>query len=1225
MGHLRIPDWLNPWRSPSRRPLVKPESPLQIERLEDRQVMTVGEFVVEPPAAAPVDKSPVSKPLLDLYANYQAWVAGGSQGNYQIGATTLLTDGSDKVLIRVFHPNINQAVGQLQSLNYEVTGTISEYFISEGWIKVSKIGQLEQMARQQSMGILAIDRPKTHAGLTTSQADFVHEADRVRATNPPGLSGNGIRIGTLSDSYNNLGGAAANVASNDLPAGVQVLSDLAGGGSDEGRAMMQLIHDLAPGVTQSFATAFTGEIAFAANIRALQAAGCDIIVDDVGYGGEPMFQDGVIAQAVDAVVGLGSAYFSSAGNAADQAYESTSISFSAGTAYSVSGNLYDFNPGGAVDFTQRITLGAGEGVFFSLNWDDPFYTTSGVDTDLDVFFFDTANGTDAALGSGTDNNIASQAPFEFINFTNTSGGTRTYDIVIQLFAGPAPTRIKWINGADDFNPEYDTNSGTVFGHPAAQGAQSVAAVPYFNQTVPEAFTSKGGNTILFAPNGARLGTPDVRQTPQIAAIDGTNTTFFGGDAEGDGFPNFFGTSAAAPHAAAVAALVLQQNPAFSPTELYTRLRNTATDIGATGFDDITGFGLINAYDAIFSPVTSTLLNFSDGFESGVVSRNYTTTTTGAGRIQVTTANTPAAGLNHVILGSSRNGFNSRSELVLNVNSAGYSNIRLSFQQKEFSDEDHAMSAMFTGSENSDGVAFSVDGTTWHRLVSLTGAASTNAYQAFNFNISTIAAGLGVTIGSTLFIKFQNFDDQIPPNDGFAFDAISVIADQAGSIRGRKFNDLDQNGNDNGGLDPGLAGWTIYIDANNNNVLDGGEVRTVTDAAGNYVITPVAPGTYVVREVLQAGWVQSRPASGFYSVTVVSGAATTGIDFGNYQLSGISGIKFFDRGANGVFDGLDYVLAGWTIYLDLNNSGTLDGGDISTSTDASGRYQFDNLQPGVYVVREVLQSGWYQTFPFSGAHVINLGTGQDLQDVNFGNLLPVGPGETGLTTDPWDPTRLSLQIYGTEGADKVLVLGDVNNTVNIFVNGQALGNYRSQYRILIYVLGGNDKVELNQRVFNAAQILGGNGNDVLVGGAADDLIIGEAGKDRLSGGRGGRDILIGGRGRDVLKGHDAQLNSFQDDSDILIGKATIYDNILIPSNSLALRDIYLTWTNPTEDFNTRRLRLTAGIGTPPLSRNEILNDRARDTLFGGPGQDLFFVNRSRDRILDRRRIDRIENL
>ncbi|MCG8603665.1 peptidase S8 [bacterium] len=405
-----------------------------------------------------------------------------------------------------------------------------------------------------------------------------------------GVDGSGVTVGTLSDSYDNLGGEAADVASGDLPGignpngfatPVEVVKDLAAFGSDEGRAMMQLIHDVAPGAAQSFHTAFDGLADFALAIQEL--AGCppgsdpaygtttggaaavpaDIIVDDVIYFAEPMFQDGVIAQAVDIVKSAGVCYFSSAGNNERDGYEAPFRS--AGTTGAFGGLRHDFDPGAGVDDLLDFTLGTGL-TRFVFQWDEPFFSVSGAPGsagDVDILLYTVGGAFTGIAGAAFNIGGDPVEVFGVINF----GPPVVLKLGLEVFAGPLPGAVKFVMftpSSTDFSPDTYAGvyAGTVYGHANAAGAEAVGAArydatPVFGVDPPgiEPFSSAGPMPILFDIFGTRLASPVVRPKPEIVAPDGTNTTFFGFDYEPDGFPNFFGTSAAAPHAAALAALM----------------------------------------------------------------------------------------------------------------------------------------------------------------------------------------------------------------------------------------------------------------------------------------------------------------------------------------------------------------------------------------------------------------------------------------------------------------------------------------------------------------------------------------------------------------------------------------------------------------------------------------------------------------------------------------------
>src|SRR6056297_283572 len=459
----------------------------------------------------------------------------------------------------------------------------------------------------EALKSLQLARPAyavTNAGTVTSQGDAAVNADEVRALF--GIDGSGISVGTLSDSYDCFGDAAGEVGNNDLPSGVLVQDEIdnCAGAIDEGRAMMQLIHDLAPGSSQAFHSAFNGgQAGFAQGIIDLADAGADVIVDDVIYFAEPMFQDGVVAQAVDTVVGRGVAYFSSAGNSGRNSYEHEFRTSGAEPLGAGQGEAHDFDPGPGTGIFQNVTVQAGRTLTVTMQWDSPFFSVSGAPgspNDIDIYVVDEPPTT--VLAQGNSNNVGGDA-VEVLTFANTSGSSRSVNILVTRFSGDYPGLIKYVVNRGGTIEEFDTDSSTVYGHANAAGAVAVGAAAYFQtpefgQTPPllEPFSAAGPTPILFDTAGNAVSI--ARQKPEITCVDGTNTTFFGSDVEPDGFPNFFGTSAAAPHAAAIAALMLELESTLTPALITDALEASAIDMGVAGVDDDSGAGFCQADGAV---------------------------------------------------------------------------------------------------------------------------------------------------------------------------------------------------------------------------------------------------------------------------------------------------------------------------------------------------------------------------------------------------------------------------------------------------------------------------------------------------------------------------------------------------------------------------------------------------------------------------------------------------
>lgn len=449
--------------------------------------------------------------------------------------------------------------------------------------------------------ITAIHAAGTDAGSVQSEGDAAHRGPQARSL---GHDGAGVTVGIISDSIDQVAGTAGQTGSGiaasrstgDLPSAVTVLKDETGG-SDEGRAMAEIVYDEAPGVDRILFASGTGNGAQhglgAANkadsIAQLVAAGAQVIADDIYMIDEPFFQDGAVAQAVDAAAAQGVAYFASAGNRARQSYEgATRFAGPPGA-----NDLDDFDPGAGTDTVQTVgTVADGAGAGVALQWDEPW---GGATSDLDVQLVNTA--TNAVLASSQDDNPAgTHNPAETVYWRNTTGATVSVGLRVNRYSGTTAPFVKWIAFGSwaGFAPEYATGSDAINPDAAsAAGAITVAAVaagdPGLDTT--ESFSSQGPKTRLFDTAGVRLASPDVRAKPDVAAADGVMTTV-------QGFRPFYGTSAATPSAAGVAALLLSAKPGLTPAAVRDAMTRPANVVACLLGPEACGAGFVRADDAV---------------------------------------------------------------------------------------------------------------------------------------------------------------------------------------------------------------------------------------------------------------------------------------------------------------------------------------------------------------------------------------------------------------------------------------------------------------------------------------------------------------------------------------------------------------------------------------------------------------------------------------------------
>ncbi len=553
------------------------------------------------------------------------------------GPGSLLRDGR-RVLVSVrFRSGAAAAVDELREAGASVVDVSRPY---QGVTAAVKPGDLRGVAALPRVeGVTPILTPMTFAQCPSGEV--VSEGDgQLRAAQARGdfaVDGTGVTVGVLSDSFDRAANAETSASDDegtaDLPGPLNPCLDPAPTNvldefdpdptepvapGDEGRAMAQIVHDLAPKAGLAFATAFEGEESFASNIEALAeptptGAGANVITDDVVYFEEPFFQDGPVANAVNKVSSEEVVYLSAAGNnnlfdAEDREIASweTPQYRDAGSCPPAVGAAHclDFNPGSQTDRTFGIKVVPGATLTVDLQWSEPWF---GVDTDLDVFLLN-ATGRLIAV-SGEDNGV-SQKPFELMQWENEKNTQQTVQLVVNRFSGALP-RLKLAlleNGSGVNATEYPTSTGgdvvgpTVFGHSGAAGAIALGAVPFDDGSQPEVFSSRGPVTHRFGPvegttPAEPLISPEILSKPDVAATDCGVTTFFASFVASESAWRFCGTSAAAPHAAAVVALMQNAAPTASAAEVRSALLASAVPVGEFGPCAV-GQGLVDAVGAI---------------------------------------------------------------------------------------------------------------------------------------------------------------------------------------------------------------------------------------------------------------------------------------------------------------------------------------------------------------------------------------------------------------------------------------------------------------------------------------------------------------------------------------------------------------------------------------------------------------------------------------------------
>jgi len=467
----------------------------------------------------------------------------------------------------------DEQIEQVEARGMQIGLTLPKYGVIEGSLPYDQVEAVAGFDFVVNVGTPGYALHRT--GDVNSEGDTVLRATETRAAF--GVDGSGVKVGVISDGVTHLSNS---VATGDLPSSPAV-DVLKAGSGDEGTAMLEIIYDLAPGASLAFYSPDTSSD-MVAGIGDLATAGCDIIVDDIGWSDEPKFEDGPIAQEARAFCTGGGVYVTSAGNSAQRHYIHQYVRTTGpGGDYLYA---HDYEGG---DVGNTFTVPNGGTIVTILQWNNQWGLAG------DDFALILARSSDGAFLTGCDNYQTGDGdPWEAFDWTNDTGSSLTVHIAVleySLVNSPSSLildyHVWYASGL-----EYSMSENSVIGHAAVEEVLSTAAADAATPDTIESFSSHGPGTIYFP-------TYENRQVPNITGVDGVHTKT--GEL-GYFYDPFYGTSASAPHVAAIAALVWEADPTLTPSDVHNAITSTAVDKPPAGYDYTWGFGLADAYEAVAS-------------------------------------------------------------------------------------------------------------------------------------------------------------------------------------------------------------------------------------------------------------------------------------------------------------------------------------------------------------------------------------------------------------------------------------------------------------------------------------------------------------------------------------------------------------------------------------------------------------------------------------------------
>jgi hypothetical protein len=485
---------------------------------------------------------------------------------------SLITNANDRIADGQVYVYITYGIGSLKPVERFCQKIISQdkkNRLLAAWVKIN---QLEALASKRKIkSIHSVYAPVILTGSVMSEGDAIHRTAEVRSAF--NQTGEGVKIGVIS---NGVDTRSAAQATGDLPAdgsGLTVLRNTSGG--EEGTAMMEIIHDMVPGADLYFHDAGSNVIEFTEAIDNLVASGCKVICDDIGWIVEPFFEDGIVASHLTSTLERNDlVYVSSAGNAGKCHYQGNYSSYNNGT-------NHDFSHGSSSTPYLYLNMPKGSTATIVLQWNDLFGTA---ENDYDLYLVNMITGSMVAYSASFQD--GNDDPLEAFSYKSSSSAD--YALIVDKYSGDIKTLEVFIypNGSEVYTNNI-TPVDAIFGHaavPATIAAGAISASDAGNDEI-ESYSSQGPVTISF-PSSV------TRSKPDLCGIDGVTVTGAGG------FSNpFYGTSAAAPHIAAIAAQLWAELPGADGQEIKNMLCTSSIDLGSPGLDHIYGYGRADALNA----------------------------------------------------------------------------------------------------------------------------------------------------------------------------------------------------------------------------------------------------------------------------------------------------------------------------------------------------------------------------------------------------------------------------------------------------------------------------------------------------------------------------------------------------------------------------------------------------------------------------------------------------